>query len=86
MIQEVESNTGIYFDEIGTVLFYPMKWKVITYTDLEPTRELWKQTKIHQRKVNDFCQNIRNKSWYHYTDCADFSQYMSSKIKYIDGL
>jgi hypothetical protein len=29
-IEEIKSETGIYFDEIGTVLFYPMKWKVVT--------------------------------------------------------
>jgi hypothetical protein len=69
-------KTGIYFDEVGTVLFYPMKWKVVTYINLEPTRGLWKQTKIHQRKVNEFCQKIRNKDWYHYTECAAFGQYM----------
>ena len=85
-IDEVESKTGIYFDEMGTIFFYPMKWKVVTYINLEPTRELWKQTKIHQRKVTDFCQKIRNKNWYHYTDCAAFGQYMRSKGKYIDNL
>jgi hypothetical protein len=49
-IEEVKSETGIYFDEVGTVSFYPMKWKVVTYINPEPTRELWKQTKIHQRR------------------------------------
>jgi methyl-accepting chemotaxis protein len=53
---------------------------------LEPTRELWKQTKNHHRKVTEFCQKIREKSWYHHTDCATFSQYMASKSKYIDNL
>jgi hypothetical protein len=63
-----------------------MKWKVATYIDLEPTRELWKQTKIHQRKVTDFCQKIKDKNWYHSTDCAEFGQYVRSKSKYIDNL
>jgi hypothetical protein len=63
-----------------------MKWKVATYIDLEPTKELWKQTKIHQRKVTDFCQKIKDKNWYHYTDCAAFGQYVRSKSKYIDNL
>jgi hypothetical protein len=85
-IDKVESKAGVYFDEMGTVFFYPMKWKVVTYSNLEPTRELWKQTKIHQRKVSDFCQKVRNKTWYHYTDCAAFGQYMRSKGKYIDNL
>jgi hypothetical protein len=79
-------NTGIYFDEVGTIVFYPMKWKVITYINLEPTRELWKQTKVHQRKVMEFCQKIKDKNWYHYTDCMALGQYMRSKSKYIDNL
>ena len=75
-VDDIDSRTGIYFDEIGTIRFYPMRWKVITYIDLEPTRELWKQTKLHQKRVTDFCQKIKNKNWYHYTDCAAFGQYM----------
>jgi hypothetical protein len=27
-IQEADSKTGIYFDEVGTLLLYLMKWKV----------------------------------------------------------
>jgi hypothetical protein len=71
---------------IGAVLFYPTKLKVVTYINLEQTRELWKQTKAHQRKVMKFCQKIKDKNWYHYTDCAAFEQYMKSKSKYIDNL
>jgi hypothetical protein len=63
-----------------------MKWKVVTYINLEPTRELWKQTKVHQRRVTELCQKIKGKKWYHYTDCAAFGQYMRSKSRYIDNL
>jgi hypothetical protein len=63
-----------------------MKCKVVTYINLELTREQWKQTKIHQRKVIEFCQKIKDKNWYHYTDCAAFGQYMKSKSRYIDNL
>jgi hypothetical protein len=85
-IDEIDSKTEIYFDEIGTVLFYPMRWKIVTYISLQLTRELWKQTKIHQRKVNEFCQKIKDKNWYRYTDCTAFGQYMTSKRRYIDKL
>jgi hypothetical protein len=34
----------------------------------------------------EFCQKIKDKDWYHYTDCAAFGQYMRSKTKYIDNL
>jgi hypothetical protein len=33
-----------------------MRWKVVTCIDLGPTRELWKQTKVQQKKVAEFCQ------------------------------
>jgi hypothetical protein len=85
-VQEVKSKTGLYFDEIGTMKFYPTKWKVVTYINLEPTRELWKQTKTHQRKIIDFCRKIKDKKWYHYTDCIAFDQYVNSKNKYINNL
>jgi methyl-accepting chemotaxis protein len=71
---------------MGTIFFYPTKWKVVTYINLEPTRELWKQTKTHQKKIADFCRKIKDKNWYHYTDCVAFDQYMKSKNKYIDNL
>jgi hypothetical protein len=60
-IEKVESNTGIYFDEVGTIAFYPMKWKVVTYINLEPTREIWKQTKVHQRKEWNFVRKQKTK-------------------------
>jgi hypothetical protein len=85
-VQEIESKAGLYFDEMGTVSFYPTKWKVITYVNLEPTRELWRQTKNYQRKIADFCKKIKNKNWYHYTDCVALEQYLKSKNKYIDNL
>jgi hypothetical protein len=77
-VQEVKSKTGLYFDEIGTMIFYPTKWKVVTYINLEPSRELWKQAKTQQRKIIDFCSKIKDKKWYHYTDCIAFDQYVNS--------
>jgi hypothetical protein len=63
-----------------------MKWKVVSYINLEPTRELWRQTKQHQIKIIEYCQKLRDKNWYHYTDCVNFGQYMRSKNRYIDKL
>jgi hypothetical protein len=68
------------------MLFYPTKWKVVTYINLEPTHELWKQTKTHKRKTADFCKKIKDKNWYHYTGYVAFDQYMKSKNKYVDNL
>jgi hypothetical protein len=63
-----------------------LRWKVVTYINLQPTRELWRQTKLHQRKVTEFCQKIKAWKWYHYTGCATFEHFMKSKGKYIDNL
>jgi chromosome segregation ATPase len=44
------------------------------------------ETKIHQKRVSEFCQKIKSKNWYHYTDCGNFEQYKTSKNKYIHNL
>jgi hypothetical protein len=85
-IQELGSKTGLYFDDIGTIMFYPTKWKVVTYINLGPTKELWRQTKEHQRKIVNFCKQIKDKKWYPYTDCVAFDPYMRSRNKYIENL
>jgi hypothetical protein len=85
-VEEVSSKTALYFDEVGTMLFFPTKWKIVTYINLEPTRELWKQTKTHQKKVIHLCKRIKDRKWYFYTDCIPFDQYAKSKSKYVDNL
>jgi hypothetical protein len=42
--------------------------------------------KFTKGKLRFFCQKIKNKKWYHYTDCAAFGQYMRSNGRYIDNL
>jgi hypothetical protein len=85
-IEEVSSKTGLYFDEVGTMRFFPTKWKVVTYNNLEPTRELWQQTKTHQKRVIELCKRIKDRKWYLYTDCVAFDQYARSKSEYVDNL
>jgi hypothetical protein len=63
-----------------------MRWKIATYISLEPSRELWRQKKPTRERLQTFCQKVRNRTWYHYTDCGAFGQYRSSKTKYIDNL
>jgi hypothetical protein len=46
-ITPIESPTGLYFDEKGSVFFYPTQWKMVSYVDLKPTQRLWKQFKTH---------------------------------------
>jgi hypothetical protein len=39
-----------------------MKLKIVTYIELEPTRELWRQTKILQRKITEFVRKLKIKN------------------------
>jgi hypothetical protein len=79
-------EAGIYFDEVGIICFYPMTWKVVSYLDLQPTRDLWRNVKDHYKQVIQYCQNLEKTKWYHYTDCNSFKLYISSKTKYIDNM
>ena len=85
-VEPIETETGIYFDEIGIMRFYPIQWKVVSYINLEPTRNLWQSTKSHQKKVLDSCKKIENKKWYHLTNCAAFQNYINPKTRAIDNL
>jgi hypothetical protein len=44
-IEPLTSEAGIYFDEVGTISFSPMTWKVVSYLNLQPTRDLWRKVK-----------------------------------------
>jgi hypothetical protein len=64
----ISSQTGIYFDEIGQLLFYTTQWKIVNYADLKPVQLQWKQVKEHQSKIIEHCAKIKNETWYHLTD------------------
>lgn len=85
-VKQLQSQTGIYFDKAGTIYFYLMQWKVVSYINLEPIKELWKSTKEHHRKVAEYCNKVSEANWYHLTGCGAFQQYMRSKTYYIDNL
>jgi hypothetical protein len=84
--EPISSQAGIYYDEIGTISFYPTTWKVVSYLNLQPTRDLWRKVKDHYRQVVSYCQTLEKKPWYQYTDCSSFKQYVASKIEYIDNI
>ena len=65
---------------------YPTKWKVVSYINLEPTRDLWKQTKDHQKIIAEHSEKLKNDTCYYLTDCGAFQQYVKSKIHYVDNL
>jgi hypothetical protein len=49
--EPLTSEAGIYYDEVGTVSFYPMTWKVVSYMNLQPTWDFWRKVKDHYRQV-----------------------------------
>jgi hypothetical protein len=78
-ISPIRSPTGTYFDEIGHVYFYPTQWKIDSYVDLKPTQRLWKQVKSHQSQITNFCNKVKNVTWYPMTDCESFTPYIRTK-------
>jgi len=67
-INQIHSQAGIYFDEMGQVLFYTTQWKMVSYADLRPVQLQWRQVKEHQTKIVEFCAKVQNETWYHLTD------------------
>lgn len=82
----ITSGTGIYFDHIGMINFYPVEWKLVVYVDLLPTKNLWKQTKENVNKLRASCMNIKNHTWYSFTDCKQSIPYFESKVSALDRL
>ena len=85
-ITPIESQTGLYFDEIRQIFFYPTQWKVVSYVNLKPTQFLWKQVKAHQLQIMNYCLKIHNVTRYSLTDCRAFAPYIRSKVKYVEKL
>jgi hypothetical protein len=50
-ITHINSQAGLYFDEMGQILFYTANWKIISYADLKPAELQWRQVKEHQTKI-----------------------------------
>jgi hypothetical protein len=84
-ITPIGSHTGLYFDEIGQIFFYPTQWKIVSYVDLKPTQLLRKQVKAHQLQIVN-CLKIHNATWYSLTDCRAFTPYIRLKVKYVEQL
>ena len=85
-ITQIESQTGLYFDELGQIFFCPTQWKVVSYVNLKPTLLMWKQVKTHQSQTVSHCRTVSNATWYALTDCRAFTPYIRSKVKYVDQL
>ena len=78
--------TGIYFDSRGYVKLYTSEFKLITYVNIEKARESLKQVKTHSQSVFQFCDTIKNRTWYSYTDCTSFRPYVMTRIRYLERL
>jgi hypothetical protein len=81
LITSIESQAGLYFDEVGNIFFYPTQWKIISYVDLKPTQRLWKQIKTHQVQIANYCKKVQNATWFQLTDCSSFTPYIRTKTK-----
>ena len=80
------SMSGIYFDHVGYVYLYPSEWKIVTYVDLLPAKDLWQKTKNQLVSLNEICKQIADKNWYPYTDCKQSLAYFNSQRKTVDRL
>ena len=56
--EPMTSDAGIYFDEAGIISFYPMTSRVVSYLNLQPTRDLWRKVKNHYKSVTQYCQAL----------------------------
>jgi hypothetical protein len=62
---QINSQAGLYFDEMGQILFYTTQWKIVSYADLKPVQLQWRQVKDHQMKIVECCSEVKNETWYH---------------------
>jgi hypothetical protein len=85
-IKAIDSSTGLYFDVMGQIFFYPTQWKVVSYVNLKPTQMLWKQVKGYQSQIINYCMKVQNATWYSLTDCRAFAPYIRPKVRYVDRL
>ena len=85
-ITRIESQTGLYFDELGQIFFSPTQWKFVSYVNLKPTMLMWRQVKTHQSQIVSHCRTVSNATWYALTDCSAFTPYIRSKVRYVDQL
>jgi hypothetical protein len=85
-ITQITSQTGVYFDNIGVVYFFPAEWSLVTYVDLRPVKDLWKQTKERIVRLSEMCNRLSNETWFIYTDCIPSAPYFQSKRRHVDRL
>ena len=50
-VEHTNSKSGIYFDAIGYISFFPTNWTVLSYLNLEPTSTLWKTLRYIFKKL-----------------------------------
>jgi len=53
-IASIDSSTGLYFDEMGQIFFYPTQWKFVRYVNLKP-QMLRKHFKARQLLIVNHC-------------------------------
>jgi hypothetical protein len=85
-ITQITSQTGVYFENIASVYSFPTEWNLVTYVDLRPVKDLWKQTKERIVTLTELCNRLSNGTWFIYTDCRASAPYFQYKRRLIDRL
>ncbi|PNF43411.1 hypothetical protein B7P43_G13447 [Cryptotermes secundus] len=85
-ITQITSQTGVYFDSMGSIYFFPTEWSLVTYVDLRPVKDLWRQTKQRIVTLSEMCNRLSNETWFIYTDCRPSAPYFQSKRRLVDRL
>lgn len=83
---QIKNQTGIYFDSWGYVQLYGSKWKLVTYINMEQMKDSLGQIKRHSRSLFQFCDGLKNRTWYSYTGCQSFRPYVNNKIRQLERL
>jgi hypothetical protein len=85
-ITQITSQTGVYFDSVGDVYFFSTELNLVTYVDLSPVKDLWRQTKERIVTLSEMCNRLSNETWFIYTDCRPSTPYFQSKRRLVDKL
>lgn len=85
-IEKISESSGLFYELSGILRIYPLKWKVVSYVNVEPTSTLWQSTKKQVKTMKRFCSNYESEKWYHHTDCEALGEYTQKKVQYVNNL
>lgn len=84
--EPITTTTGIYFDSVGYVHLYTSEWKLVTYINMEQAKNSLINVRQHIQSIFAICNELRNETWYQYSDCPTFKPYVNNKMKQVEYL